>query len=145
MKHRPFIVPFVLFCVLVIFAGQAEPSDRNKGNESNPGEDATLVRAVLCETIRDLAPVNRAAVFSISKGEVACFSSFDPVLRETFIYHKWYSRDKLSTQKKLHLKPPKWSAYSKIQLREMDKGPWRVDVVDGRGSVLTTLRFSVTD
>jgi hypothetical protein len=51
----------------------------------------------------------------------------------------------LSTKKKLFLKPPSWSTYSSIQLREADKGPWRVEVTDDKGKLFATLRFSVTD
>ena len=109
------------------------------------GKQLKLVDAVMCEGVRDLAPVNSAAVFSIATGKVSCFSSFDPVPRQTFIYHRWYHRDELSTKKKLFLKPPSWSTYSSIQLREADKGPWRVEIADEEGTVFVTLRFSVTD
>ena len=104
-----------------------------------------LADAVMCEGVRDLAPVNRAAVFSIAAGKVSCFSSFDPVPKQTFIYHRWYYRDELSTKKKLFVKPPSWSTYSSIQLREADIGPWRVEITDDKGHIYTTLRFSVTD
>jgi hypothetical protein len=104
-----------------------------------------LEEAMMCEGVRDLAPVNRAVVFSISIGKVSCFSSFDRVPRQTFIYHRWYHQDELSTKKKLFLKPPSWSTYSSIQLREADKGPWRVEVTDDKGNLFATLRFSVTD
>jgi hypothetical protein len=104
-----------------------------------------LVDAIMCEGIRDLAPVNKAVVFSIASGKVSCFSSFDPVPRQTFIYHRWYYRDELSTKKKLFLKPPSWSTYSSIQLREADKGPWRVEITNEKGQLFRTLRFSVTD
>lgn len=104
-----------------------------------------LEKALMCEGVRDLEPVNHAVVFSISIGRVSCFSSFDRVPRQTFIYHRWYHQDELSTKKKLFLKPPSWSTYSSIQLREADKGPWRVEVTDEKGTLFATLRFSVTD
>jgi hypothetical protein len=104
-----------------------------------------LADAVMCEGVRDLAPVNQAVVFSIATGKVSCFTSFNPVPRQTFIYHRWFYRDELSTKKKLFLKPPSWSTYSSIQLREADKGPWRVEITDEKGRLFGTLRFSVTD
>jgi hypothetical protein len=104
-----------------------------------------LENAIMCEAVRDLAPVNRAVVFSISIGRVSCFTRFDRVPGQTFIYHRWYHQDELSTKKKLFLKPPSWSTYSSIQLREADKGPWRVEVTDEKGTLFATLRFSVTD
>jgi hypothetical protein len=45
----------------------------------------------------------------------------------------------------LTLKPPRWSTFSSIQLREADKGPWRVEIVDEKDRLHKTLRFSITD
>jgi hypothetical protein len=53
--------------------------------------------------------------------------------------------DELSAKIKLTLNPPRWATRSSIQLRETDKGPWRVEIVDAEDKVLYTLRFSITD
>jgi len=99
----------------------------------------------MCEEIKEYTPYNSAVVFSIKIGKVSCFTSFDPVPEKTFIYHKWYHRDKPSTKKKMTLNPPRWSTYSSILLRETDKGPWRVEISDQKGNLLRILRFSITD
>lgn len=104
-----------------------------------------LVRAVMSESVQENQPVHPAVVFSINIGRVSCFSSFDSIPENTVVFHKWYHREELSTQKKLTLKPPRWSTYSSIQLREEDKGPWRVEITDAEGHLLVKLRFSVTD
>ena len=104
-----------------------------------------LVHSIMCEQIEDYSPVNIAVVFSVTVGKISCFTSFDPVPTETQIEHKWYHKDTLSTKKRLFLKPPRWSTYSSIQLRETDKGPWRVEIVDNNNRILGILRFSVTD
>ena len=113
------------------------------GRENSP--DATLVEAVMCEGIESFQPVNASVVFSIAQGEVFCYSRFDPVLTKTDIFHKWYKRDKLIFTMKLKLSPPKWSSFSRIQIRDADKGPWRVEIQDEKGKILETLRFSMTD
>lgn len=105
---------------MVVLAGVLGPQNETLAAD----KQLNLVDAVMCEGVRDLAPVNNSAVFSIASGKVSCFSSFDPVPRQTFIYHLWYHRGELSTKKKLFLKPPSWSTYSSIQLREADRGPW---------------------
>jgi hypothetical protein len=99
----------------------------------------------MCEEVKDLAPKNQAIVFSLTLGKVSCFNSFDPVPEESFVYHSWFFRDKLSTRIKLSLKPPRWSTFSSIQLREADQGPWRVEIADRDGHLLHVLRFSITD
>ncbi len=104
-----------------------------------------LVTAVMCEDVVNRLPFNEAVVFSITGGKVSCFTLFDPVPERTAIYHNWYYRDDLSTKIKLLINPPRWATYSSIQLREADKGPWRVEVTDSDGKVLQTIRFSITD
>ena len=107
--------------------------------------DPTLVRAVMCESIQELTPANQAVVFSIDLGRVSCFTEFDQVTHQTVIYHKWYRNENLISVKQLSLKPPRWSSFSSMQLRDADKGPWRVDVTDENDKVIYTLRFSITD
>lgn len=105
----------------------------------------TLVNAAMCEKIENLNPINEAVVFPVSIGQVYCLTNFDPVPNETLIYHRWYHADDLSTQVRLRLHPPNWATFSTIQLREADKGPWRVEVTDPEGRIFTILRFSITD
>jgi hypothetical protein len=145
MKHRCTVF------VLVIFFYGFFPCSRGFSQEdrsvSSPpvSKRLTLVDAVMCEEVKDLAPKNQAIVFSLTLGKVSCFNSFDPVPEESFVYHSWFFRDKLSTRIKLSLKPPRWSTFSSIQLREADQGPWRVEIADRDGHLLHVLRFSITD
>ncbi|MDY0221331.1 MAG: DUF2914 domain-containing protein [Desulfobacterium sp.] len=105
----------------------------------------TLVRAVMCETIENYLPIYPAVVFSIARDTIICFTSFDPVPETTDIFHKWYRQDRLVSLTKLTLKPPKWASFSSMQLRAVDKGPWRVDIVNKDDTVIKTLRFSISD
>ncbi len=107
--------------------------------------ETKMVQSVMCEAIENFQPVNPAVVFSISQGEVFCYSNFDPVIEKTFIFHKWYKKDKLIFTMKLTLSPPKWSTFSRIQIRNADKGPWRVELLDANEVLLKTLRFSMAD
>jgi len=107
--------------------------------------DMVLGQAVMCESIENYKPLNPAVVFSISRGELFCFSEFDPVRIKTHILHKWFKQDKLIFTMRLTLSPPKWSSFSRIQLRDLDKGPWRVEIRDPKGKILKTLRFSISD
>ncbi len=110
-----------------------------------PDDKMTMVQAVMCESIENFKPINPGVVFSISSGEVFCFSNFDPVLEKTHVFHKWYKKDKLIFTMRLTLSPPKWASFSRIQIRDADKGPWRVEIHDADGTILHTLRFSMAD
>ena len=104
-----------------------------------------LNRAIMCEKVENLNPIRHAIVFSVSAGQVYCYTSFDPVVQPSLIYHRWFHHNELSTQTRLRLYPPKWATYSVIQLRETDKGPWRVEISDQNGHIFEVLRFSITD
>lgn len=112
---------------------------------ASSSEEPKLVKAVMCESIQKFAPVNEAVVFSIDLGRVSCFTEFDPVPKQTVIYHKWYHKGSQVTVKQFTVNPPRWSLSSSMQLRDADKGPWQVDVVDKNDKLLRTLRFSITD
>lgn len=104
-----------------------------------------LKQASMCERVENLSPVHPGLIFSVSSGQVCCYTLFEPVPQATVIYHRWFHRDELSTQTRLRLYPAKWSTYSVIQLRETDKGPWRVEIIDQNGHIFDVLRFSITE
>jgi hypothetical protein len=104
-----------------------------------------LVRAVMCELIEAYEPRYIAVVFPITAGRISCYTSFDEISKVTSVHHRWFRRETLVTTKRLTIKPPNWATYSSIQLREADKGPWRVEVWQENGPLLATIRFSVTD
>jgi hypothetical protein len=104
-----------------------------------------LVQALICEDVRDGIPINPSVAFSISVGKIYCYTLFDQIAEDTVVYHHWFFRDKPSARIRLSLKQPRWGTFSSIQLREADKGPWRVEIADAGGRILKTLRFSVTD
>jgi hypothetical protein len=120
---------------------QEQPRSPSPEGQERP----TLAQAVTCESVKDYAPVNPGVVFSTSIGRVLCFTSFDSVPQKTVIYHYWFHRDELINKQRLTLQTPRWSSFSSIQLRESDKGPWRVEITESTGRLLKVLRFSITD
>lgn len=105
-----------------------------------------LTQAVLCERIIDSSkPVNKGVVFSSGLGRLFCFTHFESIYEKTIIYHKYYYKDKFIKERKLSLKPPRWATSSDIELRESDKGPWRVEITDAEDNLLSSIRFSITD
>jgi hypothetical protein len=144
-KYKLAILCITSLFINIFITSHTYPQNQPDSSVSSPPEKTTLVEAVMCESIKDFAPQNQAILFSIGIGRISCFTSFDPVLEETHIYHNWFRRNKLSTRLKLSLHPPRWSTFSSIQLREADQGPWRVEITDKDGRILRILRFSITD
>jgi hypothetical protein len=140
-RVQTIVVSVLSLCWVMAVAARAQDG---KGGHAE-SRTMTLVEAVMCEEARDTVVYGRAVAFSITLGQVTCLTVFDHIEDRSFIYHSWYRQDTLTTKKRLAIKPPRWAAASTIELREADKGPWRVEVSDPSGRLLTTLRFSVVD
>jgi hypothetical protein len=147
-KHFRFSFWALFWCILLTGVAAVVPArsqDSNQASKEEAPKKLNLEQAVMCEDIKDYLPYNKAVVFSLEMGKVFCFSSFDVVPQKTYIYHNWYRRDRLVTTKRLSLQSPTWSTYSSIQLREADKGPWRVEIRDQKKKLFEVVRFSITD
>ena len=134
----------VLLCALLIPRGWGRAQEKQESAGSG-GRHPVLSEAVMCEGIEEGRPWNSGAVLSLGLGRAFCFTLFDPVPEKTYIYHNWFFHDSPSTRIRLTINPPRWGTYSSIQLREADRGPWRVEVSDREGRILKILRFSITD
>lgn len=132
-----------IFAVLAtgIWISGALAQDPAKAKPEKP----VLVRAVMCEKIMDHRPVNPSIIFSVSLGKAHCYNYFDPVPEQTVVYHKWFRDNQLIANIILSLSPPRWSTFSTIHLRGVDKGPWRVEIYSQDNTLLKTLMFSITE
>jgi len=156
LKNFVFRVSFFVWLLLAGAAVLVNPQDALDAEGSpadgavQPAEESrssqlTLAEAAMCEAIDQMRPVNKGYAFPVSAGQVYCYTLLDPVPTTQWIYHRWYHRDRLSTQIRLKVNPPRWATYSLIRLRETDKGPWRVEISDEHNNLLGTVRFSITD
>ncbi len=139
-----FLIAAILSCFAQNIHG-AEGDAQSKPAATEKPHGLTLVKAVMCEGIGDLEPKNETIIFSAERKGATCFTAFDPVPEKTVIYHNWFKRDQPDAKVKLTLKPPKWSCFSKIRIRDTDVGPWRVEITNSHGKIFQTLRFSVTE
>ena len=132
----------IVFLLPAISAGQPSGSGQLAAPQST---GLVLGESTVCEEVRNGTPEQAAVAFSVDLKRVYCYTDFKKVPEKSFAYHNWYLRDNLKASVKLTVRPPRWSTYSSIQLRDSDKGPWRVEVTDEEGIILKTLRFSVID
>ena len=145
MTKKEWLFLFALLCISILLGGNGFPQESTPASPASGSEKPTLGQATMCASLKEGSPCDPGAVFPVNQGKVFCFSSFDPVPRKTFIFHSWFHRDVLISRQKLTLNTPRWSTYSTIQLRESDKGPWRVEIADQDARLLEVLRFSITD
>jgi len=139
------IVFLSFFAFILLFSTHGYSDEKNGSAKELVSQDLVLVKASICEAVKDGLPLNEGVAFSVGLKKVACFSSFDPVSMNTFVYHSWFFRDRLITRFKLALRTPRWATFSRVELRDADKGPWRVEISDEKGIIFHMLRFSITD
>lgn len=145
MENKPSRVVLIILSLCLIFFSNTFSDNWAHSQSPPPTEELGLLRAEMCEDVSEQKTKNTGIAFSVGIGKVHCFTFFDPVPQQTSIYHNWYHREKLSTKIKLRLNSPRWATFSSIQLREADKGPWRVEITDQKGRVRRVLRFSIVD
>jgi hypothetical protein len=145
MKHRALIIIVLAWIVGLYLSPDVFAQKGEDTKEDTTTPQLTLDQAVMCEEIFESAPRNQTVVFSLAKERAVCFTSFETVPKQTFIYHNWYYRDIPSARRRLMVRPPRWSTYSSIQIRKTDVGPWRVEITDSQGKILRVLRFSITE
>jgi hypothetical protein len=136
---------FILALVFAEIMLSPQAICQSETESSSKPEKLTLVKAAMCEGIEKHGTRQEAVVFPISIGKVFCLTSFDPVPEQTFVYHNWYQKDRFSTRIRLAVKPPRWSTFSSVHLREADKGPWRVEITGHQGQTFRIIRFSIAD
>jgi hypothetical protein len=136
---------YLMMGLFFCFGSHANAQEKTEKELAGKAKVLAVSEAYMCEEILNTQPKNKAVVFSITLEKVICYTAFDPVPAKGFIYHKWYHQDKLNRKTRLTLNPPRWATFSRIQLREADKGPWRVEVADENDKVFQVLRFSVVD
>ncbi|NOY68002.1 MAG: DUF2914 domain-containing protein [Deltaproteobacteria bacterium] len=141
-RHKIFIATLLFFLIgLSPIASSQENGSPAGGSATHPG---ILDRAVMCEKVTDGQPVNTAVIFPVSQKEVFCFTEFSSITKKDVIVHNWIRHDETVARIKLTVEPPRWATYSGIALRDIDQGPWRVEITDASGAILKTLRFSIT-
>lgn len=145
MRHPKRILAAALAAACLSAASLSHAQAPLRPAPINPEAKHTLIQAIVCEEVKEGIPTTASVAFSIASGKVYCFTLFDNISDDTVVYHHWIFRDRPSARIRLTLRPPRWATYSSIQLREADKGPWRVEIIDAGGRTLKTLRFSVTD
>jgi hypothetical protein len=136
---------FITLGVLIAFAFIGWRFDPTTIAAENAAVGLKLEKAAMCEAIKDFQPVNPGIAFSVATGTLICYTRFSGISEDTRVLHRWYRGDALATTRTMMLRAPQWAIYSSIQLRESDRGPWRVDIVDADNRVIDVLRFSVTE
>ncbi len=100
-----------------------------------------ILRAAVAAEIADREPKGVAERFPEGQ-EVYCHTVLgNPKGFRRTIRHNWYAGNERKASVELHIKAERWRTWSHIPV--YGRGPWRVEVVDEDGEVLTSLPFVV--
>ncbi|MCX7822146.1 MAG: DUF2914 domain-containing protein [Syntrophobacterales bacterium] len=140
-----FLIGLSLIYSFIAFAQTGDEAPQQIQETTSEDNLPFMKTGLICESVRNGHCERPTVVLSVERKQAFCYTLFENITAPRIIYHRWYHRGELTTQIRLRLQPPRWATYSSIQLREADKGPWQVEVVDETGRVYGVLRFSITE
>ncbi len=106
--------------------------------------DLTIEVGVICKQIEERAPVDADTTFVVSVEKLYCFTKITGAEEATTISHVWYWGETERARIELPVRSISWRTYTAKRIQEHEVGNWRVDVLDAEGTVLKTIRFSIT-
>jgi hypothetical protein len=104
----------------------------------------TVVSAAVCKSVVDREAFEAGSSFPASVGKLYCFSKIADVQNPAEIVHVWYHGDAERARISLAVQPPAWRTYSSKTIRATELGGWRIEILDGSGNILKTVRFEIT-
>ncbi len=104
----------------------------------------TVETGVICTSVEERAPVDADTTFSVTDETLCCFTKITGAEDETTISHVWYWGDVERARVELTIRGISWRTYTSKRIQEHEVGAWRVDILDAEGTVLKSVRFTVT-
>ena len=123
----------IALCLLIPFVSNAEPA------AALSVEDSTI-----CTGVANREAVGAGTSFAVSVGRLYCFSKIAGIQESTEIVHVWYYGDTERARISLGVNPPAWRTNSSKIIQAHEVGSWRVEILDGSGNLLETLKFETT-
>ena len=122
----------ISLCLLIPFASPQQAAALSV-------EDSTI-----CTGVANREAVDAGTSFAVSVGRLYCFSKIADIQESTDIVHVWYYGETERARISLGVNPPAWRTYSSKIIQAHEIGSWRVEILDGSGNLLETLKFETT-
>jgi hypothetical protein len=97
----------------------------------------------VCKTLTNRECADAAEAFASTDGTVYAWTKVSGPKDGGEIHHVWFKGDEQMSDITLKVGGSPWRTYSKKTLGDKSQGDWRVEVRDGNGAVLETLKFKV--
>lgn len=103
----------------------------------------SISKALLCEDVKNRAPVNEKYSFSKETEKVYLFIEAENIIENTKISVHWIFEEKEKLKTEIELKKGKrWRAYCYKNLHKLS-GRWKVEIKDLKGNLLKEINFNV--
>lgn len=103
-----------------------------------------VAEAAVCRDVVDRQPVGAGTSFESSVEKLFCFTKITGAQNSIDILHKWYFEDTLRATVPLPVRSSSWRTYSSKRIQYQEIGSWHVDIIGPEGTILKTLKFSIT-
>jgi hypothetical protein len=100
--------------------------------------------AAVCRGVLDRQAIDAGSSFPASVGKLYCFCKIAGIQNPTEIVHVWFHGDTERARISLAVQPPAWRTYSSKTIHSTALGAWRIEILDGSGNILKTVRFEIT-
>jgi hypothetical protein len=124
--------------------GEGTPEVGAGPTESAPSPNARVERATFTTEVVELEPLDSIDTLSNDRSEVYYFTELRGMEGQT-VTHRWEFNGRVLAEVPITVAGPRWRAYTVKGLEPNWLGEWTASVVDSRGNVLRTDKFSYTE
>jgi Protein of unknown function (DUF2914) len=133
----------MLGCAGVASAGAAMDNAAKAAAMDNAAKAVSVDDAAVCASIAEKAPQGAATHFPPDVGKVYAFTKVVGMEPPGFVTHRWLYKGEVAAEVKLEVHSPSWRTWSSKEILGSQTGDWKVEILDGGGTVLATLEFTV--
>lgn len=103
--------------------------------------EVRVAEAVITTEIHNRGPVDVIQTYPATVGELCCFTRIAGAEHDMRVSHVWYYQGREVARVLLPVRSSNWRTWSRKTVPDHWTGDWRVDILDERGKVLSTVGF----
>ncbi len=108
-------------------------------------EESSLIveEIVIARNVVDLAPQDPGTEFPVDVERLFCFTRIRGAKGNATLTHVWLHGEEKMAEISLPVSSPNFRTYSSKRILESWTGPWRVEVLDNNGNILSSAMFEI--
>lgn len=113
-------------------------------HKNEEADHLKVARIYICKGIKDREPRAPQKGFIFKKPfSLFCFTEIEDAGKEYTIKHVWYHKQKEIQEIPLCVRGKRWRTWSRKLITEKMKGNWKVDILDEKNKLLSSISFTV--